>query len=420
MRLSKLLKMACLPAAAGGLLAMATAATAQPSVKPRATTVSFEVAIYSTKTVPFWTGVVHRFNAANPSIHVNLQTIEWNQAQQETVQQIAGHSLPDIVNTATIWLPQWVNSGALQPVTPSMLSSATRANFLPALYKVSSIYKGKQWGIPIAAATRVMFYNKKLFKKAGLNPNHPPSDWSQLLYYASQIKKKTGAYGYAYEVSDVQAFRAFGYLLWNDGGSFFTPSGKAGFDNAAGVKAMTFLKTVYDEHLTPNPIADNLIAEEPIFEAGKIGLMIDSSYFTANINTPGFSYGVEAVPVSAKGVKSVPWGVTDVLVVNKGVKSAAIKPFLDYLYQPQVQAQFDENEGFVPIEKSEAKLPAFNNATMREFVKMLSIARFDPQNPNYNQLQVLLKNAEQEVLLGQMTPAQALHNAAQQFNSLPG
>ena len=74
----------------------------------------------------------------------------------------------------------------------------------------------------------------------------------------------------------------------------------------------------------------------------------------------------------------VNWGVTDVLVVSKNADAAALKPFLDYIYQTKIQGQFDENEGFTPLEKSEVTLPAFNNPFDKLFVKITEVSRFDP------------------------------------------
>jgi multiple sugar transport system substrate-binding protein len=410
-------KLGCLVAITGAL-SLLPGAIEEASAS--STTITFEVAEYSTKTVPFWQGVVKNFEAANPTVHVDLTSMGWSQAQNSTVRQIAANDLPDIVNTATIWLPQWVNSGALQPISPSMLSGPTRANILPALYNVASLYDGKIWGLPIAAGTRALFYNKSLFQKAGLSPNDPPTDWAEMYSDAQAIKQKTGAYGYAYEVSDQQAFRYFGYLLINDGGYLLAPNGKAAFDSPAGVNALSFLVKADKASLTPDPIANNLVDLETLFKAGKIGMMIDDAYFFAEIPAGSLDYSVAQIPVGAPGVTPVNWGVTDVLVVSKSANAAALKPFLDYIYQPQIQARFDENEGFTPLEKNEATLPAFNNSFDRLFVKMTEVSRFDPFSPDFSQLQVLLKTAEQEALLGKATPSQALATAASQFDALPG
>jgi multiple sugar transport system substrate-binding protein len=159
---------------------------------------------------------------------------------------------------------------------------------------------------------------------------------------------------------------------------------------------------------------------EPLFEAGKVGLWIDSSYLTADIAPGSFTYGTAPVPVESATTMPVNWGVTDVLVVSKSANTAQLQPFLDYIYGPKVQAKFDTNEGFVPLEKSEAAMPQFKNPVTQQFVSMLEDARFDPMNSDYNQMQTILKNAFQSALLGKQSSSAALNSAAQQFNSLAG
>ncbi|HUB69992.1 MAG TPA: sugar ABC transporter substrate-binding protein [Acidimicrobiales bacterium] len=416
MRRGKAAKLGCLAMAASMVsITFGSIAQAAPS-----TTISFEVAEYSSYTVPYWQNVVKKFEAANPNIHVDLTSIAWGQAQNETVRQIAANALPDVVNTATIWLPQWVSSGALQPVSPSMLSGSVRSDILPALYNVASLYKGKIWGLPWAAGTRALFYNKGLFQQAGLNPNDPPTDWAEMYSDAQAIKAKTGSYGYAFEVSDQQAFRYFGYLLINDGGSLLAPNGSAAFDSQAGINALSFLVKANKAGLSPNPISNSLVDLETVFKAGKIGQMIDDAYFFAEIPKGTVKWGVERIPVGAPGIPGVNWGVTDVLVINKNVQASSLKPFLDYIYQTDIQAKWDAAEGFTPLEQSELTYPAFDNPVEKLFVQMTKVSRFDPFSPDFSQLQVLLKTAEQEALLGKETPAQALAAAAKQFDALPG
>jgi multiple sugar transport system substrate-binding protein len=416
MRRARVVKLGCVGIAA--CMMSATFGTIAQAATP--TTITFEVAEYSSNTVPYWQNIVKNFEAAYPNIHVDLTSIAWGQAQNETVRQISSDALPDVVNTATIWLPQWVNSGALQPVTPSLLSGSVRSDILPALYNVASLYKGKIWGLPWAAGTRALFYNKTLLQQAGINPNDPPTDWAQMYSDAAAIKQKTGAYGYAFEVSDQQAFRYFGYLLINDGGSLLAPNGKAAFDSPAGVKALTFLVNANKAQLSPNPISNSLVDLESVFKAGKIGMMIDDAYFFAEIPKGTVNYGVERIPVGAPGIPGVNWGVTDVLVINKNVQASSLKPFLDYIYKTNTQAKWDAIEGFTPLEKSELTYPAFDNPIQKLFVQMTTVSRFDPFSPNFSQLQVVLKTAEQEALLGKESPAKALAGAAQQFDALPG
>ena len=82
---------------------------------------SFMVAEYSPKTRPFWEAQVASFEAANPGVDVTLEVVNWQQMHDTTVQRIAAGAMPDLVNTATIWLPEWVEAGAIQEVSPELV-----------------------------------------------------------------------------------------------------------------------------------------------------------------------------------------------------------------------------------------------------------------------------------------------------------
>ena len=49
---------------------------------------------------------------------------------------------------------------------------------------------GKTWGIPFQRSTIVLYYNKELFKEAGLDPNRPPATWKEMAEYAQKLTKR--------------------------------------------------------------------------------------------------------------------------------------------------------------------------------------------------------------------------------------
>jgi multiple sugar transport system substrate-binding protein len=115
------------------------------------------VAEYSTKSGPFWEKIVNECEAANPGLNINLEVLGWEQAHDSTAQRIAAGTFPDLLNTATIWVPEWADAGAIQPVSDALVPPDIAASFIPALYEKSALYKGQSWGLPIAAATRGLF-----------------------------------------------------------------------------------------------------------------------------------------------------------------------------------------------------------------------------------------------------------------------
>ena len=59
------------------------------------------------------------------------------------------------------------------------------ASFYPAFMENSQT-GGKTWGIPFQRSTIVLYYNKEMFKEAGLDPNKPPANWKEMAEYARE------------------------------------------------------------------------------------------------------------------------------------------------------------------------------------------------------------------------------------------
>jgi multiple sugar transport system substrate-binding protein len=403
-------------------LTIGTAAAAAAPRRPRAQALSgklsFVVAEYSPKTRPFWQAQVAAFTADHPGTEIALEVVNWQQMHDSTVQRIASGSLPDLVNTATIWLPEWVEADALQPVSDAIVSDAVKRDMVPTLYEKGALYKGKSWGLPIAAAARGLFYNKKLLADAGIS--EVPPHWPAFRDAVAAVKEKTGQFGYAFDAKGVQAFRYFGFFLWNNGGDFFNADGTAAFNGKPGVEALQFLADLAKTPAVPAPTGNTVQDLEPIFKGGRLAMLVDGNYFVARLraDAPTIEFGVAPVPTSGLGVKPVVWGVTDTLVIGKRANQPLAKAFIDHIYQTAVRTEFDANEGFLPVLQSETALPRFaDDPVLKSFTAMLPNARFDPLNPNYSKMQELVKTAMQQALTGRDAKA-ALDEAAQTFNKL--
>lgn len=382
--------------------------------------ITFTVAEYSTNTLPFWEDVVQRCEAANPGLDINLESLAWQQAHDATAQRVAAGTFPDLLNTATIWLPEWIEGGALQPVSDELVPADIAADFVPALYEKGAVIDGVSWGLPMAAATRALFFNTDLFEAAGLDPSAPPTTWDEFRDAAVAIKEMTGEFGYGHDAKGVQAFRYFGFFLWNNGGQFFDEEGNAAFNSPEGVEALQFFVDLNATGAMPDPTGTAIDVDlQPLFQAGKLGMMIDGNYLTAILadTAPDISYGVAPTPVQSTDDAPVTWGVTDTLVIGKDADPAAVAAVITCIYQPEVRTQFDVNEGLVPVLLSQVDDPAFADPNTQAFIKTLETARFDPAHPKYTQMQELVKTAVQEAMLG-TSPQEALDAAAAAFDAL--
>ena len=62
-------------------------------------------------------------------------------------------------------------------------------SFYPAFME-NSRTGGKTWGIPFQRSTVVMYWNKDLYKEAGLDPEKPANTWAEMLEHAKKLTKR--------------------------------------------------------------------------------------------------------------------------------------------------------------------------------------------------------------------------------------
>jgi multiple sugar transport system substrate-binding protein len=383
--------------------------------------ISFMAAEYSAGMLDYWQNVANQFMTENPDMKVNIEIINWQQMHDTTAQRIAADRLPDLVNTATIWLPEWADSGAIQAIDP-VITPELKERFFASMLEKGALYNGQNWGLPIAAGVRGMYWNKALFEQAGLDPEKPPTTWDELYDDAVTIHEKTGKFGFSFDGKGVQAFRSFGYFLWNAGGDLLTEDGKAAFNSPEGVAALEFMVKLAQSGAIPDPAGVTIEGdEEPMFIAGEDAMIITGGWLVGLIKNgnPDLQYGVSHVPVRDESVTPINWGVTDTLIMSKDACIPVATKFIEFMYRAENRTEFSKQVGDMPVTQDAATNPIFTDDPITAmFVDLLPTARFDPLDPNYSKMQEFLRDNLQLAYLGEKTPQQALDDAAAQFNEI--
>ncbi len=419
------------PAAPTTVPAAPTTAPAQPTTAPAATAttaaalacnqISFMAAEYTPGTLAYWQGVANDFAAANPGMNVKVEIVNWQVMHDTTAQRIAANKLPDLVNTATIWLPEWADSGAIQAIDP-VLTPDLKAKFFESMLEKGAFYNGKNWGLPLASGVRGLFWDKDLFQKAGLDPEKAPKTWDELYQDATTIKSKTGEFGFSFDGKGVQAFRSFGYFLRNNGGDLLTADGKAAFNSPEGVQALEFMVKLAKSGAIPDPTGVTIEGdEEPMFVAGKDAMVLTGTWLVGEIKkgNPNMKWGVTHMPVRDPNFTPVDWGVTDTLIMSKSACVPVASKFIEFMYQPKYRVPFSKEIGDLAVTKDAAADPFFTQDPIsKQFIALQPTAHYDPLNPNYSKMQEFLRTELQLAYKGEKSPKQALDDAAAEFNAL--
>ncbi len=395
----------------GALLSLAPQAVAK-------TVLRVTLAQYSNKTGPYFEDLAKAFEQKNPDIEVRYEVVSWDTLQQKLTTEIAGGDNGDISIIGTRWLVDFVKQGIVAPLDPYM-NQEFRGRFIPVFLKPSEM-DGKTYGLPIAASARAMYYNTAILKRAGIDA--PPATWDDLVADCAKVKalNEANTYCYGLQGKEIETDVYYYYAMWSYGGDILTSQNTSGLATPPALTAAELYKKLIDQGYTqPGVTAYNREDVQNQFKQGHIAMMITAPFLASQIKTeaPKLAYGVAPVP---KGTTQITYGVTDsiVLFANSQHKAEAGK-FLDFAFQPEIRAQFNQNEGFLPVLKSVAGMPQFaDDPVLKVFTSLLPNARFAPLIPNWEQIADSTINALQAIYLNQAQPKQALDQAAQKVDGI--
>jgi multiple sugar transport system substrate-binding protein len=190
-----LLVLAPLLAACGGLGSAGSTTTSAnipkselcPGKKPPA---NLTVINWWESTIPGVLKSAQDFNCAHPDIAVNITVYPnvGDDSQGKLLAAVAGHKSPDLVLSYDDVLANWAAKGEIQPLDSQANAVGVKPSDFVQYAWQSVHWQGQIYGIPADwDPDTLLWYNKNVFKEAGLNPNNPPTTWEELMSDASKI-----------------------------------------------------------------------------------------------------------------------------------------------------------------------------------------------------------------------------------------
>jgi multiple sugar transport system substrate-binding protein len=320
---------------------------------------------------------------------------------------------PTLARVATRWIPEYVAAGLLEPVD-SYMSAEFRSQFIPLLINEGSQYEGRTFGLPITVSSRALYYNKSLFKQAGLTL--PPVNWAELRN-ASRAIHALGAdqYGFGVQGNQAETSTYFYYFLWGNGGEILTTDGtRPAFNGPEGQEAAQFLKDMIDDGLTqPDPAASGRADMETAFVEGKLGMVITGPWLARRLATeaPNLEYGLSTIPYQTT---STTLAAQDTLILFKQAenKEAAWK-FVEFLYADEYRLKYALGDGVLPEKTSVAENSQITeNPVYNFFMEKLPTGRFEPLNVKSADISTIVAEALKTAYQNEMSTTDALNGAA--------
>jgi multiple sugar transport system substrate-binding protein len=369
-----------------GAVAMLSAACGS-SGSTTASSKSFGVG--ATGTVHFWArqatdgvakAMVKQFNATHKNLKVVLHLTQPNEATTELGTAIRAGSVPDLVGLNDINVPTFTHENALMNLTTQVNALPYKNSLSPGHMKLATL--GSQYyGVPYLADLSVLWYNKTLFQRAGLNPDSPPTSYAEIVSDAEKINALGhGISGFSF-AGNCQGCLGFTMLpsIWASGQHLI--SGPLGTQkaNVAGnaplEQLLGFYRQLWAKHLVP--VADqtqNGLTWGKDFEAGKVGILPGDYGFAAAFTTPAQKAEFADAPLPAVGGGGyATFDGGDDFVIPKGASNpSGAWEFAQWVLQEEQQAQYP-SLGMTPV-RSDVLTPAFQAKNAYDAVALKALA----------------------------------------------
>lgn len=361
----------------------------------------------------WWKSKVAAFKKKYSKVDVKVVVQPWANRDEQLTTAIAGGKGPDVVYLIPDQVPQYANTGALADVSDVVAKDKAdfRSNALDAMS-----YQDKLYGVPMLMSVTTTLANKTLLKKAGIAA--PPTTWDEALADGAKLKAK-GLYLTDYVASpDATLNQTFYPFLWQAGGDVLSKDGKkAAFNSPAGVKALTFVKTLVDKGYVPK---DSLTVtpkpDQSVLCTDKAAMGFASA--TAELTIcPGYKATDWQAAPPLKETTSVDYGTVGGLSVLSGSKNAAAaKAWVQWISSPTQLKAFDVDHGYSSPRSSQGNLLA-DQPLVGDTEKYLGDMKTGVTNAAApRQLMDVIKPHLQAALLGKVSVKQALADAEKDAN----
>ncbi len=288
--------------------------------------------------------LVRMWNEENPDRKINLTYIPHTEMVPKIAQAIASGEVPDLMGMDLIYGPQFEAAGQLVDITDLIGDDPDLATASPGHMAVST-YEGRLYGVPLYADVSALFYNKDLFRQAGLDPEKPPTNLAEIREYADKITALGGDVKGYFLPGSCAGCNIFTVapLMWASGATVEPEAADGEPLTGDGVKEV--LQWARDMIAAGNVHEDARAETGETFHlrfgSGKIGMMGTGNFniTLAAEQNPEMDFGIALLPgVETGQVASFAGG--DIVTIPKGSKRVEdAVDFMKWLLSDEVQVE---------------------------------------------------------------------------------
>ena len=354
---------------------------------------------------------IAEWEGKNEGWKVKPEVVGWEQCQDKaTTLAVAGTPVA-MAYVGSRTLKEFAQNELIVPVP---MTDEEKASYYPNIVETVT-FEDTQWGVPVAFSTKALYWNKDLFKAAGLDPETPPKTWAEEIEFAKQITEKAGVAGYGLPAKTFDnTMHQFMHWVYTNNGKVIDGD-KIVIDSPEVLAALQAYKDI-----TPYSVEGATAYEQneirAIFLDGKVGMIQSGSGAAYRLKDTKINWGVAPLPrgPSAQGEGTLL--ITDSLAIfsGSGVEEKAIE-FAKYITSTDIQHEYElqGGAGLTPLRPG-AVVDQFvaNEPFWKPFIDGIAYGGPEPLFTDYKGFQNVMIEMVQSVVTGKTEPADALKKAA--------
>ena len=313
---------------------------------------------------------------------------------------------------------------AILPIDNFVKTDEDRAwmkSFFPA-FMLNGQFGNKTWGVPFQRSTVVLYWNKDLFKAAGLDPDKPPQNWDETVSMGQKLTKKDASgnvtqWGIQVPSSGFPYWLFQGFSTQNNAILANSEGNQVKYDDPGSVGALAYwvdLSRKYGIH-PPGVVEWGTTPRD--FMEKKVAMIWTTTGNLTNIRSQAkFDFGVAMLPEGKR--RGSPTGGGNFFIFKKttSAEQEGAYKFAKWLTQPERAAQWSIDTGYVAVSPAAYDTPAlkkyaadFPPALVARDQLPFAVAELSTHDNQ--RVTKALNDGLQAALTGAKTPEQAMKDA---------
>jgi multiple sugar transport system substrate-binding protein len=387
-------------------------------------------------TLKFWNGftgpdrpaveeLVKRFNESQDQAKIQMEIMPWDVFFDKLLPSLSSGTGPDIAGMDTAQVPQYAVKKALKPVDDYYTQSGNEADKLIPAAVQGATFEGTKYSVPMNFTTLLLYWNKGMFKEAGLDPEKPPANWDQFADYAKKLTKDTNGDGkpeqYGLAIADHETIAMWPILFWQNGGGVVSEDGKKAMlgDPATIQAANHWVDLVRNDKIAPIGLGG--ADADKLFQSKKAAMEIVGPWMTTGFKDAGIDFGLAMPPAGPK--EAVTLGTSVGFTVSAKAdqrKTEAAYEFFKFWNSKESQVYWSVHSGFPPNRTDISAAELKENPYVAAFAAPADKSRFYLSNVQEFQKvnETLFEPALQRVLNGKANVQDAFGKASSDIQTV--